>query len=103
MEGFAGGLHITTPSSAFFVREGGPGEGLGQVAAQACFLVNRPQLGDRRTVLEQDKRDVLIMHAVDAVREMARRLRHANGCSFHEIILSDFTAIVKSGGTESAT
>src|ERR1017187_2813740 len=44
----------------------------------------------RRAIPEQDKRDVLIVNAVDAIGKISRGFRHANGGRFHRIRLSDF-------------
>jgi len=84
-----GRLPVMTPSSGFLGRQFGLGQRLGQVAAQADLLQLRPQAGEGQAVLEQDKRDVLIMGAVDAIGKIARRLRDTDGRLSHKIRLSD--------------
>jgi len=61
------GLQVPMPGGGFSVSQIGLGQHLGQVPAHADLLTVRRQPGNGRAILEQDKGDVLIMGAVDAI------------------------------------
>jgi hypothetical protein len=67
-------------------------ERLGKLPAGADLLAFRNEAGQWLAVLDQHEAAVLVMHAIDAVREIPRRLRDRDGRVFHRIRLSDFSS-----------
>ena len=69
----------------------------GEITSGTDLLLVRYKLGHRRTILEQHKRDVLVMDAIDAVGEASRGFRDSNRYAPHKIRLSDsqFRAILR--------
>src|ERR1035438_9149111 len=63
---------------------------LRQFAPRTGFSPVRYEPGNRGTILEQNKRHVLIMSAVHAVRKIAGGLGHRDDLLLHKIRLSDY-------------
>jgi hypothetical protein len=60
----------------------------GEITPRTDLLLVRYKLGNRRTILEQHKRDVLVMDTIDAVGEVSRGFRDSNRDASHKIRFS---------------
>ena len=76
------------PRSGIVIRQFGFAPGLSQVTAKADFFIVRHYASKRSSILEEHKRDVLIMGAVDAIGEITCRFRDADDGYFHKIRFS---------------
>src|SRR5260370_18478887 len=92
-EGLARGLRVAGPRLGLPGRQGGPGQRFSQTVPGADLLAVGHQPGERHAVLEQHKRHILVVSAVDAIGEVPRRFGDGDGRLFHKIRLSDFMAL----------
>jgi hypothetical protein len=84
------------PCSGLVLWQIGISQGFGQIAANTNFFVVRHKSRDRLTVLQKHKRNVWIVRAVNAVRNIARsfRDRQARMDKFRQFLNTDMKPIL---------